>query len=215
MLHQANIVIHVLTGTIAMIVGIFAIAFNRKVVIHKKLGRYFIYLLTVVVSSGFVGFLFFRNDPFLLMLTIIASYVGFAGFRNIQLKEKRGTWVDTLIAISALTTSLLYVWNLSKSPLHWNTSVVIPTLVALVLVTTYDLVKQFFLQSYLKDAWLYEHIYKMISAFSALFSAFTGNVFRSFHPYSQIGPSIICVLLIIYFIARRALAGQEFCKIRN
>lgn len=208
MLHHINILIHVVSGSIAMIVGLLAIIYNRRVGLHRKLGRYFIYLLSIVVSTGFIGFFFFRNEPFFLMLTLIASYVGFAGFRNIQLKEKRGTAVDALMAIVLLVISLIFAWTLLKSQRLMNSSVVTSTMVALVLVTTYDLVKYFFLHQYLKGAWLYEHIYKMISAFSALVSAFTGNVLRDFHPYSQIGPSVLCTCLVVYFIAVRSRARR-------
>jgi hypothetical protein len=192
-----------------MIIGLLAIAYNRRVTLHKKLGLYFIYLLAVVVATGFIGFFFFRNDPFLLMLTLTASYVGFAGFRNIQLREKQSTIWDAMVAVTILIISLVYMGQLSKSQVQWNVPVVMSTLAALFLVTSYDLTKYFFLHRFLKHGWLYEHIYKMISAFSALLSGFTGNVFRSFHPYSQIGPSIICTMLIIYFITR------EFCSKRQ
>jgi len=201
MLHVINILVHVVSGSIAIVIGFFTIAYNRRVSIHKKLGRYFIYFLSLVVSTGFIGFFFFRNEPFFLMLTLIASYVGFAGLRNIRLKQGRGTTIDVVTAAAVLIVSLIYVWSLSIST---NSIVVTSTMVALVFVTTYDLVKCLFLHRYLKSVWLYEHIYKMLSAFSALLSAFAGNVLRDFQPYSQIGPSALGVVLIVYFMVRRA-----------
>ncbi|MEO1450902.1 MAG: hypothetical protein AAFV07_15340, partial [Bacteroidota bacterium] len=45
--------------------------------------------------------------------------------------------------------------------------------------------------------WLYEHIYKMISAFTALLSAFFGTVLPSLQPHSQYLPSVFGVLLIL------------------
>jgi uncharacterized membrane protein HdeD (DUF308 family) len=209
MTHQVNIAIHVLTGTVALIIGIFAIAYNRKITTHRKLGRYFLYLLSVVVTTGFIGFFIFRQDPFLMMLTLIAFYVGYAGFRNIKLREKRSNIWDALVALITLSLGLIYVWQLSSSNVYWNFSVVVPTVVALALVTTYDLMKFFFFHTYLKSWWLYEHIYKMISAFSALLSAFMGNVFKDFHPYSQIGPSLFCTLLAIYFIMSKVLQRRN------
>jgi hypothetical protein len=204
MIHHVNLGIHILAGTVAMIIGLLAIIYNRRVATHKKLGRYFIYLLVIVVATGFIGFLFFRNDPFLLMLTLIAGYVGYAGYRNIQLREARANIWDALIALSTLSIALVYTWQLSQSQVLWNSSVILSTVIALALVTVYDLVKYFFFHSYLKGWWVYEHIYKMISAFSAMVSAFAGNTLRGFHPYSQIGPSAVCMMLIILFIVQRA-----------
>src|SRR5688500_13746779 len=98
-IHKVNILIHVLAGTIALAVGILTIFFYRRPVIHKRFGRVFLYLLFAVVATGFLGWLFFRSNSFLLMLTILSGYVGYAGFRAIRLREQRGTLLDTLIAI--------------------------------------------------------------------------------------------------------------------
>jgi uncharacterized membrane protein len=204
MLHQVNIGIHVFIGTIAIVVGIITIYYNKNIVTHKKWGRYFVVLLSVVVLTGFFGFLFFRKDPFLSMLTILSGYVGYAGFRAVKLKEKKSHMIDITIAVVSLSLGIAFVWYLTESRASWNFSVVLSTLIALAIVTIYDILKYFFLFSYLKKCWLYEHIYKMISTFSALVSAFAGNVCSDFHPYSQIGPSLICTFLIIYFIIERA-----------
>ena len=48
--------------------------------------------------------------------------------------------------------------------------------------------------------WLYEHIFKMIGAFTALLSAFSGTVFENYQPYSQFLPSVFGTLLQIGFI---------------
>lgn len=208
MLHQLNIGIHVLFGTIAMVIGFFALINNQKAVLHKKLGRYFLRFFWVVIATGFVGYVFFRNNPFLLMLSLIAGYVAFAGYRNIQLRETRSSGFDVAVALTALVTSTVLVFNLRSSGEPVNVTVT-STWMALIFVTGYDLIKYFFLHRIIKGWWLYEHIYKMISAFSALASAFSGNVLRDYHPYSQLGPSVLCTLLIIWFIAQRAVRGSK------
>ncbi|NOS93303.1 MAG: hypothetical protein HOP30_15400 [Cyclobacteriaceae bacterium] len=204
MLHQFNIVVHVVAGSIAIILGIIAIIKNRNVPLHRKVGTYFKYLLVIVVGTGFLGFLFFRQEPFFLMLTLIAGYVGYAGFRNIQLRENRASKVDLIVALASLGIAVWYGGYVIHHRYVANPVVVYSTLGALVFVISYDLIKYFFLHERLKKWWLYEHIYKVISAFSAMVSAFVGNVFREYHPYSQIGPSLICTILIIYFIVQRA-----------
>ncbi|MFM8851368.1 MAG: hypothetical protein ACKOE5_13360, partial [Cytophagales bacterium] len=73
----------------------------------------------------------------------------------------------------------------------------------------YDLMKFFFFHEAIKKWWLYEHIYKMISTFSALVSAFSGNVLRDFHPYSQMVPSIFCTILIIVFITLKVRDNRQ------
>jgi uncharacterized membrane protein len=209
MLHQINIGIHAFIGTLAIIIGIIAVWYNKNAIVHKKWGTYFVVLLSMVVVTGFIGFLFFRKDPFLSMLTILSGYVGYAGFRAVKLKEKKGHTIDIAIAIFSLSLGIVFIWYLTEGQDSWNVSVVLSTLIALAIVTIYDIIKYFFLFSYLKKWWLYEHIYKMISAFSALTSAFAGNVWRDFHPYSQLGPSIIGTFLIAYFIVQRGKMSRR------
>lgn len=47
---------------------------------------------------------------------------------------------------------------------------------------------------------VYEHIFKMIGAFTALLSAFSGTVFSKYQPYSQFLPSVFGTGLQIGFI---------------
>ena len=203
MIHKVNIALHVVTGTIGLLVGTVTLLLYRRSKEHKRWGRYFLYLLSVVVVTGFAGWLFFRSNSFLLMLTLVSGYVGYAGYRTIQLREKKGTWIDALIAVAALGTATGYVASLQHGQ-EWSPAVIYSTLAALLLVTSYDLLKFFWLHNRIKSWWRYEHIYKMISAFSALLSAFTGTILPNLKPFSQIGPSIFCTALIIFFIIQQS-----------
>jgi hypothetical protein len=202
--HYFNIIVHVAAGTIGLFVGLAALILHRQPVRHKRVGKIFLALLTVVVLTGFIGWIFFRSNPFLLMLTILSGYVGYAGSRTIRLRQQRAKWFDALIALVALGLGLLYLFMLLRSDSDWAPAVIYSTVGALVLVTVYDLLKYFVFYERIKSWWLYEHIYKMISAFSALFSAFVGTVLPDFKPYSQVGPSILCIWLIVFFIWREA-----------
>lgn len=204
MIHQANILIHVLAGTTALLVGGAALITPKYLSRHARLGRLFLYLLSVVVMTGFVGWLFFRSNNFLLMLTLLSGYVGYAGWRNVRLKEKRASAGDALMAIVALTLGVLFMLELRKQDGSWNPVVIHSTLGALGIVTVYDLTKYFWLHSRLRKWWIYEHIYKLISAFSATLAAFTGTVLPNYKPYSQILPSAFCTLLILVLIVRQA-----------
>ncbi len=204
MIHQLNIGLHVLSGTLALILGTLTIVCNERIRTHRKLGTWFLYFLGVVVGTGFIGWLFFRSDPFLLMLTILAGYDGFAGYRAIRLRDKHPGSLDVTVAIVALITGVLYVLVLASTMATMSSAVVKSTLMALMIVTLYDIAKYFFTHRYVKHWWLYEHIYKMIAGFSAIFSAFVGTVVTGFRPYSQLGPTVICMGLIVFFIWKRA-----------
>src|SRR5687768_16651011 len=156
-IHKFNIILHVTAGTIALVIGLLTIFFYRQPVRHKRFGRYFLYLLSIVVVTGFLGWLFFRSNSFLLMLTLLSGYVGYAGWRSIRLREQRGTRFDALISFVALVTGVTYLLWLQQSNADWSPAVIYPTLGALLLVTVYDLLKFFLLHPYVKGWWLYEH----------------------------------------------------------
>jgi hypothetical protein len=67
-------------------------------------------------------------------------------------------------------------------------------------VLTYDTIRYFIPANQYANLWLYEHILKMISAFSGLLSAFTGTVLPQYQPYSQFLPSVAGTLLAIGFM---------------
>ncbi|GAB4024553.1 hypothetical protein [Spirosoma koreense] len=203
-LHTLNTMTHILFGTIGLGLGLLAILFQNQRQRHIRYGRYFLYALTVVVFTAFIGIALFRANSVLLLLTLLSGYVGYSGYRTVRLRERRASGIDALLALMVLTAGGLFLWSLQTEENSWSPAVIYPTLSALGLVAGYDLVKYFWLYRRLKTWWLYEHIYKMLSAYSAILSAFSGTVLVNFKPYSQIVPSVICVFGIIYFIGKRA-----------
>ncbi len=198
--HSVNITIHISFGLLALGLGLAALRAPKKRGSHTKWGRYFLYAISVVVGTGLVGALLFRASPFLVMLTLLAGYVSYAGWRNVRLREQRSSGFDVALAGIAFASGLLFLGIAKASEAHWNPSVLYSTFGALSLVTTYDAVKYFWLHERLKSGWIYEHIYKMTSAFSALVSAFAGNVLPQFQPYSQLGPSLLGVVMMLWFM---------------
>ncbi len=79
------------------------------------------------------------------------------------------------------------------------------------MLITYDLLRYFIPVSKYKGLWLYEHIYKIIAAFTALFSAFVGTVFPQYHPYSQFLPSIFgtsMAFIFMYYYYRKSKSDK-------
>lgn len=202
-LHTLNIFTHVGFGTIGLILGLLALLYQDNSRQHLRYGRYFLYALTVVVATAFIGILFFRSSPFLLMLTLLGGYVGYSGYRAVRLRERQTSLLDVSITVIVLVAGGLYLRSMQLAGGNWSPAVVYPTLSALVFVAGYDLIKHFWLYKQLRTWWLYEHIYKMLSAYSAILSAFSGTVFPHYKPYSQILPSALCVIAIAYFIWQR------------
>jgi uncharacterized membrane protein len=209
-MHNLNLFVHISAGTLALLAGSVSMFTRKGSRLHRLSGKTFLILLSVVVTTGFFGFFLFRSNPFLLMLTMLSGYVGYAGWRNLILKEEEGNMLDAMIAAVTLVGGCSYTYWLRENPDNdFNPSVIYPTVGALVLVTIYDLLKYFFLHSYLKRLWLYEHIYKTTSAFSAILSAFVGTVLPDFKPYSQIGPSTLMLSVIVFYITKEAMKRKR------
>lgn len=197
-LHQFNILLHVAAGTVALVLGLTALLAAKRAGLHTRTGRYFLMALTLVVATALTGSLLFRSSPFLFFLTLLSGYVGYSGFRAVRLRERQSRPGDALIAGAVLAVALWYTLLIRQGFSNWSPVIIYSTVGAIILVTTYDLVKYFFLHQILKSWWIYEHIYKLISAFSAIVSAFAGTVLPNWQPYSQLTPSVIGILLIFW-----------------
>ena len=207
-IHSANITIHVICGSIALLLGIIVLVTQKGKRVHKKIGRLFLWFLTIVVLTGLLGAIVFRGNSYLLVLTVLSGYNGFSGFRVIKTKCNTPKLLDISVALLSLSIGLYFLDYIKSKELFWNPIVVYSTFVALFLVVSYDLIRYLIPSISYKNLWLYEHIYKMINAFTALLAAAVGTVLPNYQPYSQLLPSVFGTLLVVGFIL-------YFFRIRN
>lgn len=199
-LHSINILIHVICGLIALLLGIVILVAKKGNKTHIKFGRIFLVFLAVVICTGLVGAIVFRGNPYLLVLTILAGYNGFSGFRTMKTKSNKPKLLDVSVALLSLGIGLCFMDYLKSTELFWNPTVIYSTFGALFLIVGYDLIRYLIPSKSYKALWLYEHIYKMINAFTALLAAAVGTMLPNYKPYSQLLPSIFGTLLVIGFM---------------
>lgn len=218
-MHALNIYVHVAAGSLALILGLIALISQKGGSRHRKSGRIFLYVLSIVILTGLVGVFVFKRHSFLLLITLLSGYVGFSGFRTLKLKSNIPQLTDILASIIALG-GLGYFWiYYQQQGMFWAPVVTYSAVGALCIVLLYDWGRYAISRSFYQrhQLWQYEHIYKMISAFSALLSAFAGTVLPNLQPHSQYLPSVVGVWLIIGWIVKtyraqkpsRTLAGTE------
>jgi hypothetical protein len=106
------------------------------------------------------------------------------------------------MAIAVMAAAAYYLYAILPRGAYWAPGVTWSTIGALFLVTSWDLGRIAFPEGFRKKAVPYEHAYKMVSAFSALCSAFTGTVFPRYQPYSQLLPSVLGLGYIIVIFIR-------------
>lgn len=196
-LHLANLFLHVIAGSVALLTGFAAIFVRKGFGKHVLFGRYFEWMIVIVIITGLFGVIIFNRNNFLLVITLLSGYNCFSGIRSLKLHGQKPKPIDYIIPFLIIISAIYYLYYLNASGLYWSPVIIYSTLGALFLVTGYDLSKVFFSESFLKKAVMYEHAYKMISALSAISSAFSGTVFPDYKPYSQFLPSVAGMIYII------------------
>jgi hypothetical protein len=200
-LHKSNILIHIITGSIALILGLIAIIVNKGKRLHKQVGKVFLMLLAIVIITGLLGVFIFGRNSFLLVITLLSGYNGFSGYRVLQTKSNEPYWLDIVASIICLLSVFYFLHYFKSIGMIWQPVIIYSTIGALLTIISYDFFKYFIPKARYKRLWFYEHIYKMIGAFTALLAAFTGTVFSNYRPYSQILPSVFGIILQIGFIS--------------
>jgi len=208
--HTANVAVHVSFGTICLLLGLFSLVTTKGGRQHIRVGRYFLASLAVVIATAIVGVLAFGFRAFLGVITILAAYEAYSGYRALKVRSTGPLLQDAAASVAGIGAAVLFVVYLHSVHIPWAPVVIYSTLGTLVLVAGYDLVRFAFPKDWFQRTWYYEHLVKMIGAYTAVVSAFSGTVLEKWQPYSQILPSILglaAVLgFIIYFRRRKGLA---------
>lgn len=213
-LHKSNIIIHVLTGTIALLLGLIALLSIKGGKIHIKSGRLFLMFIIIVILTGLIGVFVFGRNTFLLVITVLSGYVSFSGYRILKLKSNRPKKLDIMLALITLAVLTYFLYHLKSIGMIWSPIVIYSTVGALIFIIIYDFLRYLIPNEPYKKhrIWVYEHIYKMTSAFSALLSAFAGTVLEQYQPHSQYLPSVLGLLIVIGFMIYVSKYGLKITR---
>lgn len=199
-MHQANIITHIIAGSAALLLGLTAILTKKGGKWHTISGQFFLVFLTIVIITGLIGVLVFGRNTFLLVITMLSAYVGFSGYRALKTKSNQFKMLDAGVAVITLITVFYFIYYFRSIGMIWSPVIIYSTVGYLLFVITYDFIRYLIPRHRYGNLWLYEHILKMMSAFSGILSAFTGTVFPQYQPYSQFLPSILGTLVAIGFM---------------
>lgn len=199
-LHQVNIYIHIVTGTIAMLLGVVAFISKKGGTLHNKNGKWYLGTMFIVILTSLFGVFIFQRNIFLLVVTALSGYAAFSGYRCLQTKSNVPNFIDVSAALLTISTAIYFLYYLDKIGLVWSASVTISLTITLFLLIAYDFIRYLIPRNKAKKLWFYEHIFKMTISFNALTSAFSATVFEAYKPYSQFVPAIIGSLIGIAFM---------------
>lgn len=207
MLHNLNIFIHVSAGTLGILVGILAYASRKGGRSHARWGQVFLFMMALVVLTALNGVLFFVVQPFLTVVSFQSFYYSYSGYRILKTKDRGFTQMDFLVMglVLFVIGAFLSKLYLDNSIIVWNRSVVYYMLLYIGMIVCFDMMRYVFPKRLKmpRGFWLYEHIFKMTSAFVALVSAGMGTVLVAWEPYNQIIPAVLgthwLIFCLIYF----------------
>jgi uncharacterized membrane protein len=211
LMHTANVLIHVVAGTLALILGFVQMAMQKGGSDHVTRGLLFVRAVWIVVATAALGLLVFRFVAFLGVITLLVAYWAYSGQRALRLRNAGPRAQDAMASGAGLLAAGLFVVFLKRATFPWAPIVIYSTLGTLALVCLYDLARFAFpTRWYQGRLWLYEHIVKMLGAHSALGAAFSGTVLVALQPYSQIAPSVLWTMAMIGSVIYYSRRGQGF-----
>ncbi len=196
--HLSNLLIHIGTGTVALLLGVTVLLRAKGTESHRRLGRIFAWLTLAVCLSAMLGLIVFRFLPLFAVLTLLVLYQLGGGWRAGRTRAAGPGLIDALWTIAAVAGSVVLVGILVRQPEGLST-IVVSTLGGLLTVVAYDVIRWLFPRRWHRVAWRYEHSYKMIAATSGMLSALMGNVVRVGRPWSQLWPVPLGIIVIFYF----------------
>ncbi len=201
-LHKSNIFIHIVTGSIALLLGLVALLSKKGFKVHNTSGNYFLGFMSIVIFTGLIGVFVYGRNAFLLVITVLSGYVSFSGYRILIHKSNVPKIIDMSVALISLLVLAYFLYYFRSIGMIWSPIVIYSGAGALFFIITYDFCKYLIpRRSYKKHRiWIYEHIYKMTSAFGGLLAAFVGTVFEDYQPHSQYLPSAFGMLIIFGFM---------------
>lgn len=213
--------VHIGAGLAAVLVGVLPILTRKGSRSHRWTGRLFVGLTIVLLAAAW-AMTALHFSAYLLGLTATATYHTVSGVRVLGRKRPdidaahRARSLDWLLAIGVVGVGASLLFLILAGRADGAPPAVVGGLAGAALsFGAWDLWR--FARPadwpFSPNLWTYEHLAKMLSAYSAVLSAFSGNFLTALPaPWSQLWPSLLFPMLSMIWIAalvvrrRRAFA---------
>lgn len=201
--------VHIGAGFAAVLVGLAPILTAKGSRLHRLSGRLFVGVMIILLAAAWV-MTAMRFSPYLLALSATATYHVFSGTRVLRRRrpdlrvEDRARAIDWIAALGVVAVGLIVVGLIVTGRFEGPPAVAGGLASAALAYGGWDLWR--FARPrdwpFSPNLWTYEHLLKMLSAYSAVLSAFSGN-FLPFlpAPWSQLWPSLLFPTLAAIWVA--------------
>lgn len=214
----AILAVHIGAGLLCVGLGVVPLVTRKGGRLHRLSGRAYVIVMAVLLVAAWI-MTAMHFSAYLLALSAMATLNLFSGLRVLGRKrpdirlEDRAKPLDWVVAAIIMAISLVTLY-LVFTGRTGSTFAVSASLSGVGLVYgVYDLWRFSGPTAWplSPSLWMYEHLVKMLGAYSAVVSAFSGN-FMTFipAPWSQLWPSMVFQVLALAWIIKLML--QRRCK---
>ena len=225
---SAMLIIHVISGFLALACGAVAIATKKGKGVHITTGRIYCWAMILVAVTAF--YLSIVNAiPFLFLIAILSFYLTWSGYKAIHWKNRSLPisvyWFDALTThiVALFGIAMIVLSLLTWMDIHFNEVISSLRVVLLVfgigttIFAAEDLILFYRKNPSSKFLWMYTHIGRMLGAYIATLTAFlvvNGEFFPS-PLIAWLGPTVIGTPLIFYWIQKYRQKMESKPKIVN
>lgn len=214
-LFSPTLALHVAVGFAAVAAGLPPILSRKGSRLHRWSGRVFVALMTVLLVAAWVMTALDFNAYF-AALTATATLTTFSGVRVLARKRpdldpaQRARPIDWAVTLAVLAIGAWVLVLLVQGRAGGKTAISAALVYAAATYGGWDLWR--FARPldwpFSPNLWTYEHLVKMLSAYAAVLSAFSGNFLTALPtPWSQLWPTLLFQPLaigwIVVLIAKR------------
>lgn len=214
-LFSPTLALHVTCGFLAVAAGLAPILSRKGSRLHRLSGRVFVGLMSVLLAAAWL-MTALHFSAYFAALTAMATLTTFSGVRVLGRKRpdrdpaQRAKPIDWAVTLLVLGVGVWVAVLLVQGQTGGGTVISASLVYAAATYGGWDLWR--FLRPtdwpFSPELWLYEHLVKMLSAYAAVLSAFSGNFLTALPaPWSQLWPTLLfqplAVIWIVVLVARR------------
>ena len=204
----ALLIVHISAGFCAVLAGVLPIVTRKGSGLHRLSGRVFAVLMTILLICAW-AMTALKPDVYFLGLSATASLTLFSGLRVLGRKRPdlrsadRARPLDWIATLGIVGVGLLIVWLALTDRSDAPPAIVIALAYGSLSLGGWDLwrLARPLDWPFSPDLWTYEHLWKMVGAYSAVLSAFSGNFLTALpSPWSALWPTVLFQSLSIVWI---------------
>lgn len=210
--HALNVATHVTAGALGLLVGVMPMVSKKGGSWHRLFGQAFVPCASLALVTAAIGVMFFDPPAALVAVTLTAGYQFVGGLRSLHLRDRGPGLLDALLAVACLAGCAWLIVSMGSGTRSWSPAIGYGAAGFLSLVALYDLSRHAWPRTWLAHARPLDHGLKMTSAYFGMLSAGAGNVLRDYQPLSQVGPTIlgllVAALLAMSYLRREKSSGS-------